>query len=325
MSKKNGYLVISLDFELLWGVFDKISLEEKELYFKNTRSLISEILNLFTHYNIHATWATVGMLFNSNWEEWERNIPNVLPEYSNDALSAYKFGKRIKSKETEIFCFAKNLIRQIYNTNYQEIATHTYSHYYCLEHGQDINSFESDLKQCIKLAQEIDVDLKSLVFPRNQFNLEYLKVCYDNGIENVRTNPTNWYWRDVKNDSLVNKIFRTGDAYIGPKNKAYYIEEIKVVNGMPMSQRASRLLRPFSTNKFINNLKLHRIIQEMTYAAQQKQIYHLWWHPHNFGDNPKGNLDDLRIILEHYMFCKKTYNFSSASMSEINDIRLKLF
>lgn len=316
-----GYLVISLDFELLWGVFDKVSLDEKELYFKNTIKLIPEILDLFTEYEIHATWATVGMLFNSSWEEWKKNIPEIIPNYSNETLSAYKFGDGIISKDTEDFCFAKNLILKINNTPYQEIATHTYSHYYCLEDGQTLKSFESDLRQCIKLAKDIGINLKSLVFPRNQFNQEYLSVCYNNGIENVRTNPNNWYWNDVKNDSLLNKIFRTGDAYIGINDKSYPTNDIVNIKDRPIEQKASRLLRPYSSNKFMNNLRLKRILGEITYAAKNNEIYHLWWHPHNFGDNPQENLTDLKTILEHYKFCRQTYNFGSATMSEINDLK----
>ena len=46
------------------------------------------------------------------------------------------------------------------------------------------------------------ISLKSLVFPRNQFNESYLKVCVELGIENVRSNPNNWYWANVQEDSI---------------------------------------------------------------------------------------------------------------------------
>ena len=65
---ENGALVISLDFELLWGVFDKVDWRDKKKYFQNTRRVIPEILRLFEQYEISSTWATVGMLFNKYWE-----------------------------------------------------------------------------------------------------------------------------------------------------------------------------------------------------------------------------------------------------------------
>src|SRR5680860_48500 len=151
----NGFLVISLDFELLWGVFDKVDYKEKEAYFNNTREVIPEILGLFSKHHIHSTWATVGMLFNKNWEEWRGNVPESLPNYKNTDLSAYDYGKTINSPETEFYCFAKDLILQIQNTTGQEIGTHTYSHYYCLEEGQTLASF----KVCLLYTSDAADDL----------------------------------------------------------------------------------------------------------------------------------------------------------------------
>ena len=61
MKSLKSIVVISLDFELLWGVFDKVDYKEKETYFKNTRKVIPKILDLFSENDIHCTWATVGM------------------------------------------------------------------------------------------------------------------------------------------------------------------------------------------------------------------------------------------------------------------------
>ncbi len=315
---KNGYLVISLDFELLWGVFDKVNHREKETYFKNTREIIPEILNLFTEYEIHSTWATVGMLFNSSWKEWQDNVPEVLPIYQNNNLSPYQFIKSVKSEEVEFCCFARDLIQQVNATPNQEIATHTYSHYYCLEKGQTLSSFEADLRKAINVAGKMGIELKSLVFPRNQFNEDYLSVCYKLGIENVRSNPTDWYWRDTHESSLSKKIFRTGDAYIGKYNKSYNLNDIELPDNSPIAQKASRFLRPFSGIKALDKLKVQRIKSEMTFAARNKQVYHLWWHPHNFGNFPEKSLSDLKILLEHYDKCKRKYEFTSLNMRELN-------
>lgn len=314
---ENGKLVISLDFEFLWGVFDKVNYKEQITYFRKTREVIPQILKLFQQYDISCTWATVGMLFNNDWDEWSKNFPEALPEYKNNSFSAYKYGKRIKSEETEKLCFAPDIIHKILEVPGQELATHTYSHYYCLEEGQTKRAFKADLEKSIEVAAQIGVNLKSLVFPRNQFNEDYLRICYDLGIKNVRSNPENWYWKNTQRDGLKQKIFRTGDAYLGPKNKSYKYSTLQHVEGLPISQKASRLLRPFSPNKMINYLKLQRIFSEMTFAAKNNEIYHLWWHPHNFGNNPAENIEDLISILEHYKSCRNKYNFGSMNMEEI--------
>ena len=255
-------------------------------------------------------------MFNKNWEEWNSNIPEIHPEYFNKSLSAYRYGNSIQSKDTELLCFAPGLIKQINDSPRQELATHTYSHYYCLEQGQDVKAFEADLQQCIKMADKFGIELKSLVFPRNQFNIEYLEVCKKSGIENVRSNPSSWYWKDTESDSLVNKIFRTGDAYMGSPDKSYNLAESIKVENQPLAQKASRLLRPYSNKKALNALKLKRIKKEMTKAAKAKEFYHLWWHPHNFGDYPAENLRDLEELLVHFDILKNEYGYKSLNMCE---------
>ncbi|MCM4158766.1 polysaccharide deacetylase [Antarcticibacterium flavum] len=319
----NGVLVISLDFELLWGIFDKVSYEEKIDYFTETRKVIPKILHLFQQFNIHCTWATVGMLFNENWDEWSENIPEVVPNYQNMNFSAYNYGKKIRSKVTEPLCFAPDLIKMIAQAPGQEIGTHTYSHYYCLEPGQDLPAFKADLQTSIKLAKKFDIELESLVFPRNQINLDYLEICSLDGINNVRSNPTVWYWENTQTDSLAQKIFRTGDAYLGKKDKTYQPSEVSLLDKQLTSQKASRLLRPFSDKRVLNYLKMKRILGEITHAAEKNEIYHLWWHPHNFGVNPVNNLKDLEIILGHFDNCRRTKGMQSLNMAEVGSKALK--
>lgn len=311
----NGCLVISLDFELLWGVFDKVSWEEQETYFLNTRKVIPEILKCFSEHDISCTWATVGMLFNENWDEWNENVPRLKPGYSNSQLSAYQFGERVQFSQTEKLCFAPDLIEKVTDTPKQELATHTYSHYYCLEPGQTEEQFEADLRMAGKLASKFGKEIKSLVFPRNQYNRSYLEICKRNGIQNIRSNPSNWYWRDTQKDSLLQKIFRTSDAYLGPTDKSYTMNSIQ---GMQvLEQRASRFLRPISSNKTLNKLRIARVIKEMEYSAKEGKIYHLWWHPHNFGANPLRSIEELNIIVRSFKTLNKQYGFQSKNMNDL--------
>lgn len=313
---KEGTLVISLDFELLWGVFDKVNWNEKKVYFENTVKVIPKILDLFDKYEISCTWATVGMLFNANWDEWNSNIPKRVPDYSNQNLSAYKFGKSIQRKDTEDLCFAPQLIKQIIESENQELATHTYSHYYCKEDGQTLDDFDSDIMLSIEIARKFGAETQSLVFPRNQLNSKYLSNCKDLGIQNVRSNPKNWYWAETENNTIQQKIFRTGDAYFGLKDKPYNFSDIEELNQLCV-QPASRLLRPYSGRTLLDKFKLKRIINEISYAARSEKIYHLWWHPHNFGENPEQNLKDLESILVHFTKCRNQFGFASHSMESL--------
>ncbi|WP_035696086.1 polysaccharide deacetylase family protein [Christiangramia portivictoriae] len=316
-----GCLVISLDFELIWGVFDKVDHNNKLEYFENTRKLIPELLKLFRKHDIHCTWATVGMLFNESWDEWMENLPQYFPKYTKQKLSAYNYGKEHKTSINEKLCWASELIDLITQSDHQELATHTYSHYYCLEEGQNRKSFASDLKLVHKLALKKGLALKSLVFPRNQFNESYQDICVNHGIKTIRINPENWYWKNTQRDSLADKIFRTGDAYIGLNDKSYDFSSIQI--GKVVQQKASRLLRPVE-NSVKDSLRMNRIKDEIEYAAKNDKVYHLWWHPHNFGANPEANLKDLNKILEHFSKCQDKYGMKSFTMDELTDLRLNL-
>ena len=319
MSK--GYLVISLDFELLWGVFDKTDPLKNPEYFSKTKELIPELLNIFNKNNIHCTWALVGMLFNKDWVEWEANIPKTLPDYYNINLSSYNFGKNFrKQKGSEDFCFSLENIKKIAATPYQEIATHTYSHYYCLEEGQSLISFKADMEKTVGMAKKEGFILESLVFPRNQFNPEYLEICRDMGIKNVRTNPDSWYWKNPNSNDYLTKISRTGDAYLPFGKKSYKFSQLNKTADMPLKQKASRFFRPWENNPLLHKLKVKRIMAEMTKAAKNKEIYHLWWHPHNFANSPLESLADLNKIIGHFKYLQDLYNFQSANMREIGKL-----
>ena len=314
---KNGYFVISLDFELIWGIFDVVRWEEKRKYFTNTIDAIPQILRLFEDYKIHCTWATVGMLFNRDWNDWEQNFPAFLPQYEERKLSAYDYGKSIKSPGTEKMCFAQDSIRKILEVPGQEIGTHTYSHYYCLERGQEAIQFEKDLEKAIEMAERMNIRLRSLVFPRNQLQKDYLEICYKLGIKNVRSNPADWYWKYTTSNNLWIKLWRTGDAYVPLGKKSYSMDEMRVEKGLPLEQKASRFLRPMGDNAVLRNLKMVRIKNEMEKAARENKIYHLWWHPHNFGERPIESLEYLKEILDHFELLRSKYSFQSANMAEI--------
>ncbi|WP_423818763.1 polysaccharide deacetylase family protein [Salinimicrobium sp. TIG7-5_MAKvit] len=314
---KNGSLVLSLDFELIWGVFDGIPSNFSTSYFSNTREVIPEMLNLFEGHKIHATWATVGMLFNRNWEDWFQNKPTLLPQYVNKKLSAYEFAAKDLKKLPETIFFAPSLIKLIGSTTGQEVASHTYSHYYCLEKGQRLEEFEADLKMALRLAKSFNIDLKSLIFPRNQMNSNYLEICWNLGIENVRSNPEDWYWKDPTSNSFHVKIARSGDAYFNFGKKSYSGNNLKLIAGLPLEQPASRFLRPVEGQKILRQLKLKRIKEEMTYAARKNEVYHLWWHPHNFGDLPEQSLNDLKELVNHFENLQKEFDFQSWNMAEL--------
>jgi peptidoglycan/xylan/chitin deacetylase (PgdA/CDA1 family) len=341
-----GIFTISLDFELHWGGFEKwhlgISNEEFRMkneepstqppvsyiqYFLNTRKVIPEILKAFAQHEVHVTWATVGMLFHENKKQLRQHEPALKPSYLNQVLSAYHYIETTgigEDEQDDPFHYALSLIKQIQQTPGQEIGTHTFAHYYCNEPGQNTEQFRADLRAAHKAAKAQGISLHSLVFPRNQFNEACLKVCIEEGIRVVRSNPKDWYWQiqTPAEESIWKRINRGLDAYLpAGQRKSFALASLPLTDGFPLCLPASRFLRPYTSRfQMLNRLRLQRIKAEMTYAAKQGEVYHLWWHPHNFGWHPEASMRELQHILQHYHDLNKQYGMQSLSMKEIADL-----
>jgi hypothetical protein len=315
-----GKFVISLDFELMWGVRDKKTIEQYGGNILGVHQVIPKLLNIFNKYEIKATFATVGFLFFESRDELLKNIPENIPNYFDQNLSPYgDYIINLEDVSEGKYHFAPNLIKLIKENGKQEIASHTFSHYYCLEKGQDVLSFKSDLESAIKTAKLFGVEIRSLVFPRNQFNEEYLKVCYELGIICYRGNEKSWIYeaKNGSDETWYRRMFRLIDAYINISGHNCYPDEYfknKDIIDVP----SSRFLRPFSSKlSLLDTLRLRRIKSGMTYAAINNQTYHLWWHPHNFGANQEENFLFLDLILNHYKVLNKQYGFKSVTMIEL--------
>jgi hypothetical protein len=321
----NGIFAISLDFELHWGGFEKWPLDNHyKRYFLNTRNVIPEMLSLFAAFDVHVTWATVGMLFCKDRNELSSWMPGLKPQYQQAQLSAYNYIEHTgigKDETDDPFHFAPSLIAKIIATPNQELATHTFAHYYCNEPDQTVASFRADLRAAQKAATKFDKRMTSLVFPRNQFNDQYLQACFEEGITAVRSNPLDWFWRinSTVDESYWKRFNRGVDAYfpVGKQN-TFALSSLAARPGYPVCIPASRLLRPYNPKEmFLNEFKIARVCSEMRRAAQKGEVYHLWWHPHNFGDFPEESLKGLKKILIQFEQCYKTWNMSSLNMSEI--------
>lgn len=315
----NGKFVISLDLELFWGVLDKFTVEEYGDNVLNVSYVVEEILKLFTKYDIHATWGVVGCILFEKSEFLEKNILKKV-NYINSKLSAYNYLELIKNSEESLF-FNKEVVNKIRKNKNQEIGTHTFSHYFVSEPGQTFEDFEEEIKETIKVNEKNDIILKSIIFPKNQNNEEYNGILKKYGIKYYRGNEKNFLYRrgKIEKESFFIRGIRLLDSYINiGGNYTYNINEI-FDEGL-YNVRASRFLRPYCSKiPFFNNLKINRIKKQMRYAAENKEIFHLWWHPHNFGKNIEKNMKNLEIILQYYEHLKNEKNFESVNMAEIGE------
>ncbi len=319
----NGKFVISLDYELHWGVFDVMSEEEYFENLVNTEEAVHAMLKLSNEFGVRLTFATVGFLFANDKNELNRFLPSNKPTYSNKERNPYPFLESVgETKEEAPFHFAGKSIAEISTDSRHEIGTHTFSHYYCLEDGQTAEQFDADLKSAIAIGNSKGISLKSIVFPRNQVRKEYIEICIANGITSYRgTESAGAYNPAISLPRMVKRGLRMMDSYLnllGHHTTA--LSELENSENSCLDIPSSRFFRPYDGRlKSIQSLKLQRIKKSMTHAAKKKHLYHLWWHPHNFGKDLNKNITDLKEIYLHYLKLNKEYGFESETMTSLTE------
>ena len=320
--KKNehGAFIISLDFELQYGVEDH-DLDYLKQYKKNilgVRQVIPKILSLFDEFDMRATWAIVGMLLAESKDELFAFMPTDVPQYTNSDLSVYNYLDRIGNNEDEDKChYGLSLARKILNVPGQEIATHTFSHMYCNDMILVNNAMVEDLVLAKKITREkLGVDPVSIVFPRNQINESCITVLSDLGFTAYRGCPSPAVYNSPQNTYDI-RFRRLMDSYFmiyGSKTQKWG----DVYSGGVCNVAASSFLRPYSEKfSFMEKLKMNVIKRSMEYAAVRGEAFHLWWHPHNFGVNVEKNISNLTNILSHYKKMKEKYGMLSMNMNDV--------
>jgi peptidoglycan/xylan/chitin deacetylase (PgdA/CDA1 family) len=316
---RSGCFVISLDFELYWGVRDVVSLDAYRARLLGEREVIPAMLDLFNRYGVHVTWATVGFLFAQDRGHLEACMPGTRPTYADPSLSPYRHAEGIGNTEREDpFHYASSLLDRIAATPGQEVGTHTFSHYYCLEPGQTAEQFEADLKAAARIGDRFGSVSQSLVFPRNQHNPEYREVLRRAGVKAYRANGPGWAYRPRAgaHDSPLRRAARLADTY-APLFGSGARHARAADDGGPVDIPASAFLRPFSpATRPFQRAQLERLTLGMRRAATTGELFHLWWHPHNFGLYQAENLRLLEEILRRFDRLRRQNGFTSLSMTE---------
>ncbi len=316
---KGGIFTISLDFELYWGMRDVVSLEGYRENLEGTPDAVYGMLELFEKYRIHTTWATVGFLFFPNRQALLEQVPDKRPAYEHKAFDLYDY--LFSHEVLEDRChFAPELIDAILQTPHQELATHTFSHYYSLEKGQTLETFHEDLRcACETMARQSGSRPKTLVFPRNQWNEKYLKVLEKEGIVAYRGTEKHWVYdaSDWEGRMLIRRMIKLLDSYINVTG--YHTYPVSAIAPeKPLNIPSSLFWRPYSApTALLERLKVGRIKRAMLHAAKRGEVFHLWWHPHNFGRYTAQNLRSLEEVLRYFTRLRHRYGMRSLTMAEI--------
>lgn len=306
--------VISLDFELFWGVGDSRTIGNYGANVLGEWEAIPRMLALFRQYGMRVTWATVGMIMCRDYEQWCDLRPSTPPCRRPGRMSPYRMDHLVR--EHEKLFFARPLVEHILQTPGQELGTHTYSHFYCCEPEARPEEFAKDLGAASDVAAELGVHFRSAVLPRNQIDERFLAVLPGAGIEVYRGNRNHWLYRDgdAVAGGIAGRALRYADACLPLVGVGTVHEEVR---GKLANVPASLFLYPWTGRPaWLSRLRLHRVKQGMSAAARSGGMFHLWWHPHNFGVNVEQNLAMLDAILRHYRMLADLHGMQTRCMGD---------
>ena len=309
-----GNFVISLDYELMWGVRDHAT---RDGYGRNVlggREAIPVMLDMFHRRGVRATWATVGALLCESKDELlarsERagiegdgvaNLEDVGPDERRDP-----------------YYFGASLARLIASCEGQEIGTHTFSHRCALEEGQTPRPSPPTLPSALSQFQEWGIRCRSIVFPRNQYSPAHIEACGRLGLTHFRGNETKWFYAPApgKEQTKARRLCRLLDNYIDLSGAN--VSRPEDGDGPLLNVRSSRFLRPFNRHLArFDGLRLRRIGKAMQTAALSGSTFHLWWHPENFGANLSENMAILTKVLDDFQRLHDEHGMQSRAMGEI--------
>ena len=318
-SMSPGMFVVSLDLELLWGMFDVATKERYGARILGEHTVIPRMLDLFTRYGIHATWAVVGMLAAPDRVSLARLLPAIRPRYDHVQFSSYghlESGVVGVDETDDPYHFGASLVARIREVPNQEVACHTFSHYYCLEEGAGADCFRADL---VAWERALGERARSIVFPRNQYDTAHLAVCAEAGIRAFRgTEESGWY-ATVSTDGqyrLYKRLVRLVDSYLNVTgHHTYPLAEVLRIT--PRNVASSRFLRPYTRLPFLERRKVSRVLRSIDHAAARGEVYHLWWHPHNMGIDQDENLASLERICAHVAALRDQGRLVCCTMEEV--------
>jgi peptidoglycan/xylan/chitin deacetylase (PgdA/CDA1 family) len=316
-----GALVISLDFELHWGMRDHAEGHgalSHELV--RSRDVVRQLADVLAERGVRATWATVGFLFASSRSELAGYMPTVRPHYSLAELDPYaeEFGE---DEESDPLHYAGSLVRHLVDRRGQEVASHTFSHFYCLEDGQDEEALRADLAAAQAIAAPFGGPLRSLVLPRNQWNPAYRQAVVESGFTSYRGPQPSWghHAQQAGTTSLARRGARLAESYVGLSPPPTFAWDDLVDDLGLCNIAASAFLRPYSPRRrSLEPLRRARLVSGLRTAARRGRVFHLWWHPHNFARYPDESFALLASVLDEAARLAESDGLESLSMADVS-------
>ncbi len=259
-----GAFCISIDLELLWGVWDHVTAADARACAELERVIVHRLLELFARYELPVTWAVVGRLLDDR-HGFDGLLGDQSCWYAPDLVDA------IRDDPVD-----------------HEIATHSYGHVYFGESGAE--AVAEDLMRAKAVHEAHGLPFRSLVFPRNQ--VAQLQAVADAGIEVFRSVDAGLLdlvgrrvpqLRPVAN--LAEKAVPVAPPVVAPIPRDHGLIELPSSLLLIGRNGLRRIVTPVAMRK--------KLSAGLARAVESGRLFHLWFHPSNFYSGLESQLDVL--------------------------------
>jgi hypothetical protein len=266
-------VVISLDLELSWGMFD-LSFDDHLLKMARWTHDVGapNLLNHLTRNGLSATWAVVGAMMRSSLPDIS-GLPEV--EYRHFAMPWFSYVPQEGDESTHPEWFGANLVKMIQCAKpQQEIGFHSFSHVPFGLPGMTRERAIAEYVHCAQTAKQLGIGTTSFVFPRN--SVAYLRELRDAGFicfRDVDELPFRFASETLTGLGMVCADF-LGQAprMIEPSLK----EGLVSIPGSLLIRYAA------GWRKYIpDSSRLRRLRKGLEHVRRNGGVFHVWFHPEN--------------------------------------------
>ncbi|WP_226007294.1 polysaccharide deacetylase family protein [Natrinema salinisoli] len=256
-----GSVVISLDAELGWGFHDLPNPPSERV--EAGRRGWSVLLDLFSEYDIPATWAVVGHLLLDRCDGEHADHP---------APDGWFERERGDWRDREDLRFGPDLVRETLESDVDhEFASHSFSHVLFGRPETDRELAVAELERSIEIATDWNQSVKSFVYPRN--DVGHRDVLADHGISAYRSkSPTGYGVRCMFDLTVLNR-----SILVEPTIDEHGLVDIPASIFLFGFEGHARTVAESVWEDPMVALARYGIDE----AATNDGVFHMWLHPNN--------------------------------------------
>jgi hypothetical protein len=263
-----GTLIISIDLELAWGVWDKVTSDDLRMVEMGERPICAALIELFDRYELPATWAIVAALLD---EESSISRPG--------GRSCW---------------YAPEIIEWLVRAKAaHEIASHGGRHVYFSSIGT--SEAQRDLEFARDVHRAHALPFKSLVFPRN--GVGHLDALASVGLRTFRGPDVGWPSVGRRLGSTAGRMANLAEKILPVPPRPVTAKSCDGLMDIPGSMLLlgrngmRRFVLPWVTRA--------KLAAGLSRARRTGGIFHLWFHPSNFYYRREEQFATLAWFLDH--------------------------